>query len=80
VGDENARSILLGQDAPRGRHIFLEGRERLLDDADVVAILDNYVVNALPAGTVYPGTVNQNNVPNAATFVLHGGRAAGQKQ
>ena len=30
-----------------------------MDDADVAPILDENVVNALPAGTICPGAVNQ---------------------
>ena len=56
--------------ALRSSHVFFKGRLRLLNDADVVAILDKDVVNALPAGTICPGTVNQNNIPNAMLFVL----------
>src|SRR6266481_5971506 len=70
VGDKNARSILQGKDALSGGHIFFKGCLRLLDDADVVAILDQDVVNAFPAGTICPRTVNQNNIPNARHFVL----------
>ena len=65
VSDKNARSILLSKDALRGGHIIFKGRLRLLDDADVVAILDKNVVNTFPARTICPGTVNQNNIPNA---------------
>jgi hypothetical protein len=43
-------------------------RLRLLDDADVVAILDKNVVDAFPARTVGPGAVDQNNIPNAMLF------------
>jgi len=60
VSDKNARSILLSKDALRSGDIFLERRQRFLNDADVVAILDENVVNALPARTICPGTVNQN--------------------
>ena len=65
VSDKNARSILLIKDTLRSGDVFLKGRLRLLNDADVVTILDQNVVNALPAGTICPGTVNQNNIPNA---------------
>src|ERR1700688_2464903 len=65
MSDKNARSILLSKDAIRGRYIIFKGRLRLLDDADVVAILDKNVVNTFPAGTICPGTVDQNNVPDA---------------
>jgi len=70
VSDKNARPILLSKDALRRGDIFFKGRLRLLDDADVVAILNKNVVNAFPAGTICPGTVNQNNVPNAMLFIL----------
>src|SRR5882724_2497976 len=70
MSDKNARSILLSKDTLRSGDIFLERRQRFLNDADVVAILDKNVVNAFPAGTICPGTVNQNNIPNATPFVL----------
>jgi hypothetical protein len=70
MSDKNARSILLGKGALGGSHVFFERGFRLVDDADVVAILDKNVVNALPARTVYPRTVYQNNISNAMLFVL----------
>src|SRR6266404_2247631 len=70
VSNKNARSILLSKDALCGGHIFFKGRLRLLDDADVVAILDENLIHAFPAGTICPGTVNQNNIPNALLFAL----------
>src|SRR6267142_1204592 len=79
VSDKNARSILESKDALRGRHIFFKGRLRLLDDADVVAILDQNVVNAFPAGTICPGTVNQNDIPDPRLFALREERATGQQ-
>jgi hypothetical protein len=48
----------------------MEGCLRLLDDADVEAIFDKNVVNTLPAGTICPGTVNQNDIPNTMLLVL----------
>jgi hypothetical protein len=68
--DKNAGSILKSKDALGSIDIFLERRLGLLHDADVVTILDKNVVDAFPAGTVGPGTVNQNNIPNATLFVL----------
>ena len=62
VGDKNARSVLQCEDAFHGGYIFLEGRLRLLDDADVIAVLDKVVVNALPARTVRPGTVDEDDI------------------
>ena len=69
MSDKNARPILLSKNALRSGDIFLEGRLRLLNDADVEAILDKNVVNALPARTICPSTVNQNNIPNAASWL-----------
>src|SRR5438105_4758272 len=80
MSDKDARSILLSEDALRGGHVILKRRLRLLDDADVVAILDKNLIHAFPAGTVGPGTVNQNDVPNPRLFVLRGERAAAQQQ
>src|SRR6266446_975844 len=40
VSDKNAWPIWLSEDALRGSHIFFKGRLRPLDNADVVAILD----------------------------------------
>jgi hypothetical protein len=54
----------------RGGDVFLEGSLRLLNDADVEAILHKNVVNASPARTVCPRAVNQYNIPNAMLFVL----------
>src|SRR5437868_4277523 len=70
MSDKNAWSILLSEDALCGGHIFFKGRLRLLDNADVVAVLNQNIVNALPARTICPSTVNQNNIPNARRFGL----------
>lgn len=78
--DKNARPILLSENALHRGDIFPERRLRLLDDGDVITILDQDVVNAFPAGTICPGAVNQNNIPNARCFVLRKKRATGQQQ
>src|SRR5437899_6835621 len=78
VSNQNAGSILLSKDALCGRDIFFKGGLRFLNDADVVAILNQNIVNALPARTICPGAVNQNNIPNPRRFVLRGKRAVGQ--
>jgi hypothetical protein len=70
VRDKDARSVLQCEDTLYSGHIILEGRLRLLHDADVEAIFDENVVNALPARTICPGAVNQNNIPNAMLLVL----------
>jgi hypothetical protein len=70
VSDKNARSVLKSEGPLGGSHVFFKPRLRLLNDADVVAILRKNVVNALPAGTICSGTMNQNNIPNAMLVVL----------
>jgi hypothetical protein len=72
MADENAQSILKSKDALGSGDIVYEGCLGLLHDADVVTILDKDVVNALPARTIGPGTVNQNNVPNAMVLIRRG--------
>jgi hypothetical protein len=70
VSDQNTRPILLSEESLRGSHIFSKRRFGFLDKADVVAILDKNVVNALPARAICPGAVDQNNIPNAMLLVL----------
>src|SRR5580704_8568424 len=57
VCDKDARPVLQCEGTLHGGHIILEGRLRLLDDADVKAVFDKVVVNGPPARTVSPGTV-----------------------
>src|SRR6266566_9819501 len=78
VSDQNAGSILLSEHALRSSDIFFKGGLRFLNDADVISILDENVVNALPARTICPCAVNQNNIPNARRFALRRKRAVGQ--
>gem|GEM_PF-2837632 len=70
VSDKNARSVLKSEGPLGSSHVFFKRRLRLLNDAHVVAILQKNVVNAFPAGTICPGTVNLNNIPNAMLLVL----------
>jgi hypothetical protein len=70
VTDKNARPILQSKGALRGSHIVFERGFRFLDDADVVAILDQDVVNTLPSRTIRPRTVNQNNIPDPMPLIL----------
>ena len=62
MGDKNARSILQCENPLHRGHIILEGRLRLLDDADIEAVLDKNVVDAFPARTVRPGAVNEDDI------------------
>src|SRR5258708_36790284 len=72
VRNKDARSVLQREDALHSGHIILEGRLRLLDDADVEAAPDKVVVNAPPARTIHPGTVDQHNIPNALILGYRG--------
>src|SRR4029077_8975481 len=80
VSHQNARSILKSESALGGGHIIFEGCLRLLDDADVVAVLDQNVVDTFPPRTIGPGAVNQNNIPNVMLFVLRCVSAAHQQK
>jgi hypothetical protein len=53
---------LQSEDTLYGGHIILEGRLRLLDDADFVAVLDKNVVDASPARTICPGSVDEDDI------------------
>jgi hypothetical protein len=75
VSDEDTRAVLQGDDALRGRDVFLERRQWFLDDGYVEAVFDKNVVNASPAGTIGPGPVDENNIPNAMFIVLRAERA-----
>src|ERR1700692_4432519 len=70
VSDKNARSVLKSEGPLGGSHVFFKRRLRLLNDADVVAILHKNVVNAFPPGTICPGAMNENYIPNAMLLVL----------
>jgi hypothetical protein len=58
VAAPDARSILLGKDALGGGRIFFKGRLRFLDDADVISVRDQDVINAFPARTIRPRAMN----------------------
>ena len=62
MGDKYARSVLQCENPLHRGHIILEGRLRLLDDADIEAVLDKNVVDAFPARTVRPDAVNEDDI------------------
>src|SRR6267378_2914588 len=64
MSDKNAWSILLSKDALGSSHIVFKGGLRLLHDANVVAVLNRNIVKALPARTICPRAVNENNIAN----------------
>jgi hypothetical protein len=70
MGDQNAPSILSSEHALCRGDILFKGGLRFLNDADVVAILDENVVNPFPAGTICPGAVNENNIANCEREAL----------
>jgi hypothetical protein len=70
VCDKDARSVLQCENTPHCGHIILEGRLRLLDDADVEAVSDKVVVDAPPARTVRPGTMDEDYVFHAGLLSL----------
>jgi hypothetical protein len=59
--------MLLSKDTLCSCHVFLKGRLRLLDDADVVAIFDKNAVDAFSARTICPGSVYQDDVLDRRT-------------
>ena len=62
VANENRRPVLRSKNALGSRHIVLQRYRRVLDDADVVTVLLQDLVDALPAGAVHKATVDQNDV------------------
>jgi hypothetical protein len=65
--------MLQREDTLYGGHIILEGRLRLLDDADVEAVFGKHVVDALPAGTICPGSVHEDDIFYRGTRCLGDG-------
>jgi hypothetical protein len=63
VADENRRAVLLVQDAAGDGDVIFERQRRVLDDADVEAILFEELVDTLPAGSIHEAAVNQRDVP-----------------
>jgi len=70
MSDKNAWSILQSEGALGGGDVVFKGGFRLLDDADVVAVFDEDVVDALPARTIRPSAVDRNNIANSMLFVV----------
>jgi len=70
VADEDGGAVLQVDDAFGGGYIFFEGRFGFLDDGDVIAVFDEDVVDAAPAGAIGPGAVNENYISDAVGFGL----------
>jgi hypothetical protein len=71
VCDKDARSVLQCEDTLHGGHIIMEGCLRLLDDADFEAIPDKVVVNAPPARSIRPGTVDEDDISHVGLLSLY---------
>ncbi len=62
VTDKNDRAILLGNRALGDGDIIGQRGGRILDDADVVTVLFQNVIDTLPAGTIDETTVDKDDV------------------
>jgi hypothetical protein len=62
VADEDDRTVHRRHDPLRGLDVVDEGDRRILDDADVEAILPQGAEDAIPAGTVDKATMDENDV------------------
>src|SRR5229473_6573010 len=62
VADENCRPVLRCKSSLGSRHVALQRYRGVLDDADIVAVLFQDTVDALPARAVHKSTVDQNDV------------------
>src|ERR1700686_408541 len=70
VADENCRSVLRCKNALGSRHVVLQRDRRVLDDADVVAVLLQDTVDTFPARAVYKTSMNQNDVLHGSFSLL----------
>ena len=62
MADQDDWPVLRVDDLSGGLRVALERQSRVLDDADVVAVLLEQVVDGLPAGTVHKPAVDENDV------------------
>src|SRR5437660_1473131 len=62
VADKNRRRVLGRKSALGNRDIILQRYRRILNDADIVTVVLQNPVYALPARTIHKTTVNQDNV------------------
>ena len=86
MADQDHRAVLAGEHPVGRRHFIGECRQRILNDADVVAAAGENVVDALPAGAVGPGAVDENDVLDgvrrnrgAATIAMESAAAPGER-
>src|SRR6267378_6192248 len=70
VADENCRSVLRCKNALGSRHVVLQRYRRVLDDADVIAVLLQDTVDTFPARAVCKTSMNQNDVLHGSFSLL----------
>src|SRR2546422_884873 len=58
VADENCRSVLRCKNSLGNRNVVVQRYRRVLDDADIVAVPLQNLVDALPASAVHKATVD----------------------
>ncbi len=61
MADEDDRAVLLVEDALGRGHILVEPGQRLLHDADAIAVPAQHVINAPPARTIDECAVNEDD-------------------
>src|ERR1700722_866501 len=67
MGDKNCRPVLRCESSLGNCYVVLQRYRRILDDADAVAVLLQYLVDALPARAVHKATVDENDVLHGST-------------
>src|SRR5580698_353619 len=71
MSHKNAGTVLLSKDTPCRGHIFFKRRLGFLYDAYVISVLDKNVVDAFPARSVGPCSVNEHNVLHRCVLSVH---------
>jgi hypothetical protein len=62
VTNKDRRAILRGKDTLGSLYVVCERERWVLDDADVVTLLLEDLVDAFPAGAIHKTTVHQNDI------------------
>src|SRR5258707_5844359 len=62
MANENCRSILRCKNSPGNRNVVLQRNCWILNNADLVAVALQDLVNALPSRAIHKTTMDQNDV------------------
>jgi hypothetical protein len=62
VCDQDAWACLQVEDPLSRGDIVLQRGQRLLNDADLIAVAPEDLVDRLPTGAINPGTMNENDI------------------